>query len=208
MISNRPSRRVAVNVRLPPAEGRNVMLKPLNSKRPFSFSLRPSSVKVAEYSPFAVNAALSIENVSRFGVHSTIRQRPLSEPDVQPAPVSASSIAATIALPGRLLQYNAGRTTGWRPPDGRERFFNSPIAMSRPSFVRRRTANIWNAPRQPPRMRASMDGPFSIKTITTPINEPPAMMPDATGKRYSSDCFFALRSSTQPIRPPRKNESA
>src|SRR5206468_12697076 len=49
--------------------------------------------------------------------------------------------------------------------------------------------------------------PLAQNTSTTPISEPPATTPDATGKMNSSASFGFRLSSTSATRAPRKNKS-
>ena len=48
--------------------------------------------------------------------------------------------------------------------------------------------------------------PLAQNTSTTPINEPPATTPDATGKVNSSASFGFRLSSRSATRAPRKNK--
>ena len=49
-----------------------------------------------------------------------------------------------------------------------------------------------------------MARPFSQKTSSTPMREPPAMTPEATGKVKVSAQSLRLFSTSQPSKPPMK----
>ena len=61
--------------------------------------------------------------------------------------------------------------------------------------------------RQPPRSLLRMPPPLAQNTSTTPISEPPATTPDATGKVSSLASFGCRLSSKSAISAPRKNKS-
>jgi hypothetical protein len=61
--------------------------------------------------------------------------------------------------------------------------------------------------RQPPKSLSRMLPPLAQNTNATPISEPPATTPDATGKVNSSATFGLRRSSRSATRAPRKNKS-
>ena len=61
--------------------------------------------------------------------------------------------------------------------------------------------------RQPPNSLPRMLPPLAQNTSATPISEPPAMMPDATGKVSSSASLGVRRSTMSAMRAPRKNKS-
>ena len=58
-----------------------------------------------------------------------------------------------------------------------------------------------------PRNFRSISGPFCQKMIATPIKAPPAITPDATGKRNSSDFAGDFFCHHQPMTAPMKNST-
>src|SRR5262245_50094829 len=60
---------------------------------------------------------------------------------------------------------------------------------------------------QPPRSLSRMLPPLAQNTSTTPIREPPATRPEATGKVNSSASFGFSLSSRSAMRAPKKNKS-
>src|SRR5215813_10767309 len=60
---------------------------------------------------------------------------------------------------------------------------------------------------QPPNSLLSMLPPLAQNTSATPISEPPATTPDATGKVNSSATFGFRLSTASAMTAPRKNRS-
>src|SRR5215470_568247 len=84
------------------------------------------------------------------------------------------------------------------------RLSDSVRLRARPGHVRLRS-DI--ASRQPPRNVLRMLPPLAQNTSTTPISEPPATTPDATGKVNSSASFGFRFWSKNATSAPRKNKS-
>jgi hypothetical protein len=61
--------------------------------------------------------------------------------------------------------------------------------------------------RQSPKSLLRMAPPLAQNTSATPISEPPATTPDATGKVNSSATFGSRLSTRSATRAPRKNKS-